>query len=138
MDPIDCTQNTINSSDIIARYKELEELLKIKETLLEEPDWGKLWKFAEENYLEEEYREFEMLMDVISECENVPEWGEGAFLINDVYVEDYAKKFAEDIGAIQDGNNWPNYCIDWDRAVDELLGDYKCVDINGETYWIRG
>ena len=38
--------------------------------------------------------------------------------------EDFARETAESIGAIENPNHWPNYCIDWDWASKELMNDY--------------
>jgi hypothetical protein len=58
-------------------------------------------------------------------------------LIAGSYFKEYAQELAEDIGAINKSNEWPNYCIDWERAARELKIDYTSVDVNGETYWFR-
>ncbi len=53
------------------------------------------------------------------------------------YFEEYAHQLAEDIGAISTSNEWPIYCIDWERAVEYLKMDYTSVEVDGETYWFR-
>lgn len=58
-------------------------------------------------------------------------------LIHDAHFEDYAREMAEDIGAVQADAEWPAYCIDWERAANDLRIDYSSVDFNGETYWYR-
>jgi hypothetical protein len=44
---------------------------------------------------------------------------------------------AEDIGAVQSDLHWPNRCIDWEQAADELKMDYTTVDFAGVTYYLR-
>ena len=58
-------------------------------------------------------------------------------LIRDSYFRDYAEELAEDIGAINREATWPNNCIDWERAANELQMDYSSVEIEGATYWYR-
>ena len=65
------------------------------------------------------------------------DWQHGAALIRDSYFEDYARQFAEDIGAVKDDAGWPNTCIDWKQAAEELQQDYTSVEFDGVTYWVR-
>jgi hypothetical protein len=58
-------------------------------------------------------------------------------LISEDRFTSYARELAEDIGAVPEGGNWPTYCIDWERAADELRVDYLTVEYDGETYLIR-
>lgn len=41
------------------------------------------------------------------------------------------------MGAINADASWPNNCIDWGRAAEELKVDYFEVDYDGVTYLIR-
>jgi antirestriction protein len=61
---------------------------------------------------------------------------EPTMILKSTFVE-YARELAEDIGAIPDGNTWPLYCIDWERAADELRMDYTSVRFDGDDYLIR-
>lgn len=58
-------------------------------------------------------------------------------LIHENYFEDYARELAEDIGAIDRNAAWPNNCIDWQRAAQELEMDYSTVDFDGASYLYR-
>lgn len=58
-------------------------------------------------------------------------------MILESYFERYAQEVAEDIGAISNPDEWPNYCIDWERAARELAMDYGTVEFGGYTYYIR-
>lgn len=58
-------------------------------------------------------------------------------LIPEYDFEDYARELAEDIGAISKDYQWPNYCIDWEYAAQELKHDYTTVTIDGEDYLMR-
>ena len=51
--------------------------------------------------------------------------------------EEYAQELAEDIGAMPEGNHWPTYCIDWERAARELAMDYSLCTFDGTDYYIR-
>ena len=42
--------------------------------------------------------------------------------------EDFAKNVAEDTGALLSDAQWPNYCIDWEYASEELMHDYTEQD----------
>jgi hypothetical protein len=58
-------------------------------------------------------------------------------MILDSYFEEYAQTFAEDIGAVSETNEWPNYCIDWKWAARDLQMDYTTVEFGGYTYHTR-
>jgi hypothetical protein len=58
-------------------------------------------------------------------------------MIRDSYFTEYAEQLAEDIGAINESAEWPNNCIDWERAARELQMDYTPIEFNGVTYWVR-
>ena len=51
--------------------------------------------------------------------------------------EDYARELAEDIGAVNDDNQWPLTHIDWKSASEELEMDYSSIDLDGTTYLFR-
>ena len=59
-------------------------------------------------------------------------------LILDDYFVTYAEEFARDCGMVNEQAVWPNNCIDWETAADELRHDYTCVTYGGYYYWIRG
>lgn len=58
-------------------------------------------------------------------------------MILDSYFVEYAQDYAEDIGAVSKTNEWPNYCIDWERAARDLMTDFSEVEFGGYTYHIR-
>lgn len=62
---------------------------------------------------------------------------DGVTLIRDNYFETYARELADDIGAVNKDLSWPNNCIDWERAAEELKMDYSIVDHDGTDYWVR-
>lgn len=66
-----------------------------------------------------------------------PDWNHGATLIRDSYFEEYARQYADDVGAINAEASWPNTCIDWEKAANELQQDYSAVEFDGVTYWAR-
>jgi hypothetical protein len=65
------------------------------------------------------------------------DWHHGETLIRDSYFKEYAQELAEDIGAINRDAQWPNNCIDWDKATRELQMDYTSAELDGVTYWVR-
>jgi hypothetical protein len=97
------------------------------------------------------------LRDIIEQKATDPEtyeawkkalWDDAGYEIDDVAENEptmipaydfteYAQELAEEIGAISHNQNWPNYCIDWERAARELKMDYSSVEVNGETYYFR-
>lgn len=81
----------------------------------------------------EEYRLLNELRDDVGH----PEWTHGLTLINDDHFTEYAKQLADDIGAINRESRWPNTCIDWEQAAQELQMDYSSVDFDGTTYHYR-
>lgn len=42
--------------------------------------------------------------------------------------EAFAQNVAEEIGAVENNGQWPNYCIDWEYASRELMMDYSEAD----------
>jgi len=93
---------------------------------------------SEENRTDEEETELKALQELAEEASGSPDWTHGETLIRDSYFEDYARELADDIGAVDKNAGWPNNCIDWEKAADELKADYMCVDFDGVEYWIRG
>ena len=85
----------------------------------------------------DEAEEFRDLLEVCKEGEGIPDWCHGATLISDDYFEKYAQELAEDIGAVASGASWPNHCIDWEQAAQELQTDYGEIEIGGIGYWAR-
>lgn len=65
------------------------------------------------------------------------DWRYGAQLIRDSYFRKYAEQLADEIGAVDKNNSWPNTCIDWEQAAEELQTDYSAVEWDGVTYWMR-
>lgn len=62
---------------------------------------------------------------------------ENPLFIADYDFKEYAQELAEDIGAINEVDNWPYTCIDWEHAARELSYDYSSVTIDGTDYLFR-
>jgi hypothetical protein len=79
------------------------------------------------------------LIEAIDELadQGIEDWHYGSHLIREDQFKDYAQELAEDIGAIGPDAQWPVYCIDWDRAAQELAMDYTSVDFLGWSYYVR-
>lgn len=88
-------------------------------------------------HIHEEIEELSNLLALQEEASGSSDWTYGETLIRDSYFQEYAQELAEDIGAINKQATWPNNCIDWERAADELKQDYFSVDFDGVDYWIR-
>jgi hypothetical protein len=65
------------------------------------------------------------------------DWPHGATIVRESYFVKYAEQFADDIGAVNSDASWPNDCIDWDKAADELKADFTEIDFDGVTYLVR-
>jgi hypothetical protein len=85
----------------------------------------------------DEAAELKTLEAVASDGEGYGDWDHGETLIRETYFIEYAQQLAEDIGAIDPKASWPNGCIDWEKAADELRVDYTEVDFDGVTYLMR-
>lgn len=92
---------------------------------------------------DDETEELEQLEELLSELQGMggDEQFDGdwypSMLIRDSYFEDYAQELAEDCGMVNVSAAWPNNCIDWEKAAQELQYDYSSVEIDGVTYWTR-
>jgi len=129
---LDLSADTIDTRDIIARFEELEELQSDHEA---DPTGG---HFSDEDALE-----LASLTELLAELDGMggdEQWRGDWYpvtLICDSYFQAYAQELAEDIGAIDRNASWPNNCIDWEEAAQELQSDYASVEVNGFTYWTR-
>ena len=86
----------------------------------------------------DEALEFKALLELAGEAEGyAADWQYGEALIRDTHFEEYAQELAEDIGAVNTESGWPNNCIDWKEAADQLRIDYTSVDFDGVEYWVR-
>ena len=151
--------DVINSRDVIARIEELQderealadaveeardELDKLDPSRTEDlddvEDLKSQLKEAEVALAEwdaDNAEELKGLLDLQEEAEYSPDWKYGETLIRDSYFETYAQELAEDCGMLENTNNWPLTCIDWERAARELKVDYMSVDFLGTEYLIR-
>jgi hypothetical protein len=129
----------IDSLDIIARLAELEEAAG------EEPSDFGCAHCREGSHPDDEIpalcpecaEELTALRSIADEGGSTfSDWEYGVSLIPEDKFEDYAREYAEDVGAIDgnESNPWPLYCIDWERAADDLKVDYSTIRIEGETY----
>lgn len=117
--------DVIDSRDIIERIEELESDEEDGNDP-EEPDMD-----------EDDAEELKVLRALAEEGSDYsPDWAHGEALIRDTYFRAYAQEFAEDCG-FEFSNDWPQSCIDWDKAARELQMDYTSVDYGGVDYWIR-
>lgn len=64
-------------------------------------------------------------------------WSFGSQFIRESYFQDYAQELAGDVGAINPNATWPNNCIDWEQAAQELAMDYTTFDFDGVDYYAR-
>ena len=126
---LDLSANIIDVRDIIARVEELEAELSPTEE-----------SEGDDNEEREELATLRGILDELKGYGGDEQW-EGDWypgtLIRDTYFEDYARELAEDIGAVDRNASWPNTCIDWEEAAEQLQQDYTTTDIEGTDYWYR-
>ena len=137
MTTINNLQDILDSRDIIERIEELEN----EQTELM-GDWdgsSELTAPAEFIAWEKEHgKELDTLRKFAEEGESASaDWKYGATLIRDSYFQDYAEQLAEDTGAVNKDASWPNNCIDWEKAAEELQQEYTSVEFENVTYWVR-
>ena len=114
-DPIDLSEDILDSRDIIARIAYLEGTA--------DPD---------------EIAELGILRELAEQGESyAADWAYGETLIADAYFRDYAEELADDIGAVDKDAGWPLTYIDWDAAADALKQDYTAIEVAGRTFWTR-
>lgn len=117
-DPIDNSEDILNSEDIQNRIDDLEE------------------GAASGDLDDDETEELVRLKEFRDEL-GLPDWTYGETLIRESYFEEYAEQLAEDIGAISRDASWPLTHIDWTEAAEVLKIDYTSADLDGVTYWGR-
>lgn len=97
------------------------EIQALKDSLTD--DWGN----------EETLDQIKNLEDVIDFCD----WRDDPeYIRHDWFFGGYCEFLAVQVYGI-DLDNWPLTCIDWDKAAEQLLVDYKQISILGEAYYVR-
>lgn len=123
----DLTGDVIDSRDMLERLQELEYLIEAygdnKEAY--DSEYGDL--VAEKKDLEEAIKD---AREICSDFDH------GEPLIADDYFVKYAKELASDCG-YEASTEWPERCIDWEMAADQLKEDYSEISLNETIYWIR-
>lgn len=150
----------INVSDLCDRFEELESERENLTASLEEAREERVSNPAgEESALDsviaereaavtawdasddgEEFAKLRAILDELNGSGGDHQWrGDWypATLIRESHFKDYAQELAEEIGAINSDASWPNNCIDWEKAADELRVDYSEQEVEGRTYLYR-
>ena len=131
----------IDSRNVIARIAELEAEQQEFTDVINDPDRDTdeigTAKVRLEDWCDENENELDALLNLQEEAADSPDWPYGETLIRDSYFKDYAYELAEECCELPDTNQWPQRCIDWDQAADELKMDYTSVTFDGIDYWIR-
>lgn len=140
---IDTKANILDVRDLHARAEELEteaaELLDLDTAELSDETEGELRERGHLDLADE----IEELREVLGELRGYggdEQWRGDWYpvtLILDSYFEDHARELAEDCGMVTPHARWPNNCIDWEEAADQLKQDYTSIIIRGVTYWYR-
>lgn len=96
---------------------------------------GKMATFAAAG-VSGEAAELVELLDFRDSAEGyTPDWRYGMSLINDGYFKKYAQKYAETENLVSE--DWPNTCVDWEQAAEELKMDYTAIEFGDETFWVN-
>lgn len=117
----------IDSRDLISALADYDDEIDPDSVNEDDPDTRESIK--------DEYGEIAEEIRALEGC--VPDWYHGSTLIREDHFKDYAQQYAEDTGAVNDDAGWPNSCIDWDKAADELQADYSSVELGDHTYLVR-
>ena len=136
---MDIGDDILDSRDIQDRIDELTEELDTLEAAVEDAEDDDERGEAEDDLTSFQHVEGEELNNLIELKDDVnsSEWKYGITFIKDTYFEEYAEQLASDIGAIDTSFGWPNNCIDWEKAAEELLYDYSSVTVDGYDYYYR-
>lgn len=108
--------DTIDSRQLIARYRELERGSKLLN--------------------EDEREELAALRTICEEGEGFPDWKDGTTLIRESYFTEYAEDYADSVGLIDHDSALAPY-VDWERFASDIKSDYSTIEIEGETYYGR-
>ena len=132
----------IDSRDVIARFKELDdERDPLVSELQEAEDSGDDKREAEasealEQWDDDNGEEYNTLKELIKDCEGYGDWECGTALIHRSHWVDYCRELTEDIDGIP--KDLPSYIvIDWEATADNIEADYSVVDFGDEDYLIR-
>jgi len=123
------TDDVIDVRDVIARVEELEELLPPAD----ESD-------GTDNEERQELATLMSLLDDLKGNGGDVDWRGDWYpllLVRDSHFRDFAQQEAEDLGLIKSDSSWPDNCIDWEQAAQELQVDYTTCEFEGVTYWYR-
>ncbi len=160
---IDKNDNIIDSRDVIARLKELnDEREGLADTLQEARDALAEHEGPDDEDLDDEETEGGKLNAAITKAEgelsdwddengderkeleafdeegrdNCSEWDDGATLIAKDHFTEYAEEMTKDIGDMP--QNIPSYIvIDWEATAENLKADYTTVDWGDSEFYVR-
>lgn len=159
--PINTTEEVIDSRDVIARIEELEAEREALSDAVEEcqaaydfhnsedtkkgPEWDELTEAIDrlaEWDESDESDELRNLQELAKECEGVPDWIYGAQLIREDYFTTYIENLIDECYEMPkqiNSGDWPwrHMTIDYEAAADEAKVDYTDVTFDGETYFVR-
>ena len=138
---IDCP-DIIDTSDLQERIDDLESELSDAEEGVEEAESiadkeqaREILQQWRDDYGEELQKLQKFAEEISGYC---PDYNHGETLIKEDHFEDYARELAEEISDSAMRNaGWPYNCNDWEKAADELKGDYTSAELDGTTYYFR-
>jgi hypothetical protein len=125
--PIDNSDSTIDSRDVIDRIRELENMASLD-------DDGNV---TADNLDDDEREELAKLRALAEEgSDTFSDWRYGVTLVHEDYFEEYAQEYFTETDDSK-LTVWPYTCIDWEQAASELQQDYLSIEFDGQTYWAR-
>lgn len=134
----DCTDDVIDSRDVIARIEELES----ERDDHEHDDDGNRTGLSWAEDFPEEADELRGLLELAEEAESSPDWHHGEMLIAEGYFTTYIEELIDDCYELPEGmksGDWPwrHMSIDYEAAANEAKADYNEVSFRGHTFLIR-
>lgn len=146
MKNIDNTQDLMDSRDIIKYLEEITEERnelqdQLDEVLTDDEDNHVLIADIREE-LEPLIEEVESLQDFCNEADNCADWSYGEAVIHEDYFTEHTKQIIEDCYEMPEGFNngqwpWNNLEMDWEGAAEDLKQDYREIDWDGTTFFVR-
>ncbi len=132
---------TVDSRDVIARIEELEAEREALADVVTDAEADELeaataavaaWDKSDEG---EELRDLKVFAEAAEGY--AADWKHGETLISEGYFEQYARDLAEELDMIPAKSAWPENCIDWEQAAEELKQDYTEITYRGDSWLVR-
>jgi hypothetical protein len=131
-EPIDSSEDVIDSRDIIERIDHLQSLAGYEMVAEDCPDY--------EDFPDLDPDEVDELMALLrlqdEADEYVSDWKHGEVLIRHTYFTEYTEELCKELGYIADDFPWWIE-IDWEETAENVKQDYTELDFDGVAYYGR-